>query len=58
LSDSKKIIKVNEKQIIIFYDFGDFGDFLPILSYGIINTMVSLKYEANKISDCISLVNG
>ena len=31
---------------------------LFIFPYGIINTMVSLKYETENITDCISLVNG
>ena len=31
---------------------------LFICSYGIINTMVSLKYETENITDCISLVSG
>jgi ABC-type Mn2+/Zn2+ transport system permease subunit len=31
---------------------------LFICPYGIINTMVSLKYETENITDCISLVSG
>lgn len=31
---------------------------LFIFPYGIINTMVSLKYETENITDCISLVSG
>lgn len=31
---------------------------IPIFSFGIINTMVSLKYETNSPNDCISLVTG
>jgi hypothetical protein len=29
-----------------------------VFTFGIINTMVSLKYETNNPTDCISLVNG
>ncbi len=31
---------------------------LFICPYGIINTMVSLKYETENMTDCISLVSG
>jgi ABC-type Mn2+/Zn2+ transport system permease subunit len=31
---------------------------LFIFPYGIINTMVSLKYETENITDCISVVSG
>jgi len=31
---------------------------IPISVFGIINTMVSLKYETKSPSDCISLVTG
>jgi ABC-type Mn2+/Zn2+ transport system permease subunit len=31
---------------------------IPIFSFGIINTMVSLKYETDDPTDCISLVTG
>ncbi len=32
---------------------------IPLFTFGIINTMVSLKYEtANDLTDCISLVSG
>ena len=31
---------------------------IPVFAFGILNTMVSLKYETNNPSDCISLVTG
>jgi len=31
---------------------------IPVFAFGIINTMVSLKYETNSPTDCISLVTG
>jgi ABC-type Mn2+/Zn2+ transport system permease subunit len=31
---------------------------IPLFTFGIINTMVSLKYETDKSTDCISLVTG
>jgi len=31
---------------------------IPVFSFGIINTMVSLKYETENPTDCISLVTG
>lgn len=31
---------------------------IPVLFYGIVNTMVSLKYETENLNDCISLVTG
>ncbi len=31
---------------------------IPIFIFGIINTMVSLKYETENSTDCISLVTG
>ena len=31
---------------------------IPVLAFGIINTMVSLKYETDDPTDCISLVTG
>jgi hypothetical protein len=31
---------------------------IPILLYGVFNTMVSLKYETNSPNDCVSLVSG
>jgi len=31
---------------------------IPVFAFGIINTMVSLKYETNNPTDCISLVTG
>lgn len=31
---------------------------IPILVFGIINTMVSLQYETENLNDCISLVSG
>lgn len=31
---------------------------IPVLAYGILNTMVSLKYETDSPTDCISLVTG
>ena len=31
---------------------------IPVFAFGIINTMVSLKYETDKPTDCISLVTG
>ena len=31
---------------------------IPIFAFGILNTSVSLKYETNNLTDCISLVSG
>lgn len=31
---------------------------IPVFAFGIINTMVSLKYETDSPTDCISLVTG
>jgi len=31
---------------------------VPVFAFGIINTMVSLKYETDSPTDCISLVTG
>lgn len=31
---------------------------IPVFAFGIINTMVSLKYETEDPTDCISLVTG
>jgi ABC-type Mn2+/Zn2+ transport system permease subunit len=31
---------------------------IPVFTFGIINTMVSLKYETNNPTDCISSVTG
>lgn len=31
---------------------------IPVFIFGIINTMVSLKYETDDPSDCISIVTG
>ena len=31
---------------------------IPVFAYGILNTMVSLKYETDNPTDCISLVTG
>jgi hypothetical protein len=31
---------------------------IPLFIFGIINTMVSLKYETENLEDCISLVTG
>lgn len=31
---------------------------IPILIFGIINTMVSIKYETENPGDCISLISG
>ncbi len=31
---------------------------IPIFSFGILNTMVSIKYETENPNDCISLLSG
>ncbi|MEZ4778585.1 MAG: hypothetical protein R2786_04310 [Flavobacteriaceae bacterium] len=31
---------------------------IPFSAFGVLNTMVSLKYETNNLTDCISLVSG
>jgi len=31
---------------------------IPLFEYAALNTMVSLKYETNELTDCISLVSG
>jgi len=31
---------------------------IPIIGFGIVNTMVSLKYETENLGDCISTVSG
>jgi ABC-type Mn2+/Zn2+ transport system permease subunit len=31
---------------------------IPVFAFGIINTMVSLKYETDNPTDCVSLVTG
>jgi ABC-type Mn2+/Zn2+ transport system permease subunit len=31
---------------------------IPVFAFGIFNTMISLKYETNNPTDCISLVTG
>jgi ABC-type Mn2+/Zn2+ transport system permease subunit len=31
---------------------------IPVFTFGIINTMVSLKYETKNPTDCVSLVTG
>lgn len=31
---------------------------IPFFAFGILNTMVSLKYETDNMNNCISLVNG
>ena len=31
---------------------------IPLFAFGIINTMVSIKYETNNQGDCISLISG
>ncbi len=57
----KKTLHTRMKQIkrIIFYIFIGLSILgIPVFSFGIINTMVSLKYETENPNDCISLVTG
>jgi len=46
------------KQIIFFILIGLSVIGIPVFTFGIINTMVSRKYETNDMADCISLVTG
>lgn len=46
------------KKIIFFVLIGLSILGIPLFAFGIINTMVSLKYETDSPTDCISLVTG
>lgn len=46
------------KKIIFYTLFGLSVLGIPVFAFGIINTMVSLKYETDNPTDCISLVTG
>jgi len=46
------------KRIIFYILIGLSIIGIPVFSFGIINTMVSLRYETENPTDCISLVTG
>jgi len=46
------------KKIIFYTIIGLSVLGIPVFAFGIINTMVSLKYETDSPTDCISLVTG
>ncbi|NOU61977.1 hypothetical protein [Marinifilum caeruleilacunae] len=48
----------NAKTIIFYFLIGFSILEIPVFVFGIINTMVSLKYETENPTDCISLITG
>ena len=46
------------KKIIFYFLIGFSILGIPVFVFGIINTMVSLKYETENPTDCISLITG
>ena len=50
--------KMNKRKLIYFLLIGVSISGILITPYGIVNTMVSLKYETENITDCISNVSG
>jgi hypothetical protein len=46
------------RKIIFYFLIGILIFGIPVFAFGIINTMVSLKYEIDNPTDCVSLVTG
>ena len=46
------------KRVIYYIVLTISGLGIPLFAYGIINTMVSLKYETENPTDCISSISG
>jgi len=52
-------LRMKRTKKIIFYTLVGLSVLgIPIFAFGIINIMVSLKYETNNKTECVSLVTG
>jgi hypothetical protein len=46
------------RKVIYYILIGIFIIGIPLFAFGIVNTMVSIKYETADMGDCISSVSG